>query len=245
VIRRTKQLEIAVAVFAAMVILMFSRPAVDLVRGLRVSSALGKLGPADAKQVPQIVARLEDSNALVREAAASALGRIGLTTKLVTRALLEHLRDPSAPVRSNAAWALGALGPIAEAIPALTQALDDDDQEVRRYAAFGLCCMAPLAGPAVPKLVERLDDPHMGYMAARALGAIGPSANGSIPRLLAALRRDHSLARGEYAAALGKFGTLSSEALPDLRTLANDPDPNINRAASAALARIQPELAVP
>ncbi|MFI5457953.1 MAG: HEAT repeat domain-containing protein [Isosphaerales bacterium] len=105
--------------------------------------------------------------------------------------------------------------------------------------------LAPIAGPAVPKLMQRLDDSQMGYMAARALGAIGPTANRSIPRLIIALRRDHSLARMEFVTALGKFGPEAREAVPDLIALAHDPDPNVKKAAGAALLGIEPEMVMP
>jgi HEAT repeat protein len=123
--------------------------------------------------------------------------------------------------------------------------LDDEDPEVRRYAANAFTLLAPIAAPAVPKLIERLDDSHMGYVAARALGMIGPAAKGSIPRMIVALRRDHSLTRAEFAIALGRFGAEAGEAVPDLRALANDTDVNVQKAAAAALQRIEPELVMP
>jgi HEAT repeat protein len=244
-IRRARPLVIAVAFLAAVVLLLYSRWTFELIRGLRISAALEKVGPAEAAQVPVLIARLRDSNPMIRQAAAGALGRIGPVAAAARPALLGCLGDASSQVRSNAAWALGLIGSATEVIPPLTRALDDEDPEVRRYAAFGLSCLGPIAAPAVPKLIERLDDAHMSYMAARALGGVGPAATHSIPRLILALRRDHSLARMEFAAALGKFGTLARDAIPDLRALAHDPDPNVKRAAGAALLRIQPEWSVP
>jgi HEAT repeat protein len=91
------------------------------------------------------------------------------------------LKESSAQVRISSACALGNLGPAAEVVPALVEALDDAEGEVHRYAAFALMRQGGLAEPAVTKLIDRLNDEHMGYMATTALGEIGPAAKRSIP----------------------------------------------------------------
>ena len=182
---------------------------------------------------------LVDSNPMIRQAAAGALAKMGPAAQAAKPALLRCLQgDPSAPVRSNAACALGWLGKDPELIPPLIKALDDQDKEVRRYAAYALSLLSPTSAPAVPKLIERLEDPHMAYMAARALGAIGAPARPSIPQLIKALRRDNSLARMEFVIALGKFGPEAKQAIPDLLVLANDTDPHVKKVAGDTLPQI-------
>ena len=56
----------------------------------------------------EIVARLDDPSAEVREEAARALGRIG--SREATEALAARLADPSSPIRIEAARALGGIG---------------------------------------------------------------------------------------------------------------------------------------
>ena len=187
--------------------------------------------------------QLGDSNPMIRQAAARALARMGPAAQAAKPALLRCLQgDPSAPVRSNAACALGWLGKDPELIPPLIKALDDQDKEVRRYAAYALSLLSPTSAPAVPKLIERLEDPHMAYMAARALGAIGAPARPSIPQLIKALRRDNSLARMEFVIALGKFGPEAKQAIPDLLVLANDTDPHVKKVASETLPQIDLQM---
>jgi HEAT repeat protein len=201
-------------------------------------AALEKVGFADAAAVPRIMNLLDDSNPMIRMKASQALGQIGPQALAAVPALIRSLKDPSAQVRCNAAWALGCVGSGTQVIPPLIEALDDDDPEVRRYSAFALSLLGPLADDAVPKLIERLEDARMGYMAARALGAIGPGAKRSIPHLVTALRGDCSITRMEYAGALGKFGVDAKQAVPDLLELAQDPDPILQKAAEAALLTI-------
>jgi HEAT repeat protein len=245
-IRKPRPIVVVIAILGAVVVLLFGRSTIELIRGLRGSAALAAVGPADVPLVPRLVAQLGDSNPMIRQAAAEALGRIGTAAASARPALLLCLKsDPFSQVRSSAASSLGWLGPAPEVIAPLVAALEDDDPEVRRYAAHSLSLLAQLAGPAIPKLIDRLDDPHMGYMAARALGAIGPAARRSIPRLISALRRDQSLARMEFASALGRFGASANDAIPVLRSLAHDPDANVKKAAVVAMLRIQPVFWMP
>src|SRR5207302_6340773 len=103
----------------------------------------------------------------------------------------------------------------------------------------------PLAEPAVAKLIELLDDPHMATMAANALGEIGPAARQAIPRLITALRQEHSLARADYASALGKFGNDAKEAIPDILPLIQDPHPDVRKTAETAVRSIDPQALPP
>ncbi|HKS39398.1 MAG TPA: HEAT repeat domain-containing protein, partial [Blastocatellia bacterium] len=54
-------------------------------------------------------------------------------------ALIKALKDQSEHVRIRAAFALGQMGPKAkQAIPALTERLNDETRLVREYAAFAI-----------------------------------------------------------------------------------------------------------
>ena len=176
----------------------------------------------------------------IRGAAARALGQIGPTANEAVPALIQSLKDPNGQVRCEVAWSLGRIGPAAApAMPALVERLDYEDGEVRRYSAYARSLLGPLSVDAIPKLAERLQDEHMGYMAARALGDIGPAASDAIPQIIEALRKDSTLSRMEFAIALGKFGAEAKEAVPDLRSLLQDPDENVQGAAAKALQRIE------
>ena len=81
----------------------------------------------------------------------------------------------------------------------LHQLLNQARDEVRRYAAYALSLCGPKARQAVPALTMALQDKHMAYMAARALGEIGTASRASIPDMAALLaspkeeeRRSHN-----------------------------------------------------
>ena len=62
-------------------------------------------------------------------------------------------------LRSKAVSALERIGPAAEAaVPALNEALQDDDSGVRSKAASALGRIGPAAKAAVPALIEALQD---------------------------------------------------------------------------------------
>jgi HEAT repeats len=107
----------------------------------------------------------------------------------------ELLPARSAPLKPADQWteqetAADALGRIgAPAVPALMQALQSSDSDVRARAADVLGRMGSDARDAVPELIRLLDDPdeRIRRIAARALGRIGPSAGEAVPGLMRSL----------------------------------------------------------
>lgn len=85
--------------------------------------------------VPALMAKVESSDKVQREYVNAALGT--LRVKEAIAPLGRVLGQPQLGRRYVAAWALGEIGEPA-AIPALIQALDDDDIEVRKYATRSL-----------------------------------------------------------------------------------------------------------
>jgi hypothetical protein len=86
-----------------------------------------------------------------------------------------------------AADALGRIGPAG--VPALAQALQSRDPEVRLKATEVLGRMGEDAKDAVPELVRLLDDPDLAVRkaAARTIGRIGPAAKDAVPALMRSL----------------------------------------------------------
>ena len=86
---------------------------------------------------------------------------------------IEELRDEDWIVRADAAAELGRMGEGAkDAVPALIQALQDSDAEVRYNATWAL---GNIGEGAVPALIQALQGPDEGvrWNAAEALGKIG------------------------------------------------------------------------
>lgn len=111
-------------------------------------------------------------------------------------ALIEALNYKDLRYRRDAASKLGSMLPAAreqarDAVPALRETLrmsrrnETIQSTIRTLGHFG-----PLAEPAVPDLVELLQDRDniVRFVAASALGDVGPSARAAIPALTEALR---------------------------------------------------------
>jgi HEAT repeat protein len=74
---------------------------------------------------------------------------------------LEQLHSPNAALRLKAVRILPERkADAAQVIPALIEALQDEDEDVRRGAAFGLGAFGEEATAAVPALQACLRDPH-------------------------------------------------------------------------------------
>ena len=111
--------------------------------------------------------------------------------------LARALRDPDVNMRRNVALALGVLGggwwqfetgpakiPTRAALPALIEALQDRDQDVRAWSAQAIGDIGPEAAAAVPSLIRLLrKDAHSPISAFIALMDIGPAAREALPAL--------------------------------------------------------------
>jgi HEAT repeat protein len=142
-------------------------------------------------------------------------------------ALLKH---DSPTVRQAAALGLATIRRKStaanQAIPALIEALADQDQEVRLYAALALKEMGADASNAVPALAKVVADTGIGpstnslfYLraaAAVALGKIGPAASRALPVLKTALLESNSYLRGQTAVAIWRIDSDVDTALPVL-----------------------------
>ena len=113
------------------------------------AAALGSMGLAARPAVDPLVAALRDDSEWVRRNAADSLGNIGPPSAPATEAaLVEALHDrrkvarwslSDSPFRENAVVALAKMGhPSPAAIPALEQALTDDNEYIRSWAAVAL-----------------------------------------------------------------------------------------------------------
>ncbi len=225
---------------------------------IRAVQAMAKLPPG-----PTVLALgrvlLEDPSPRVREEAALAIRKIKKTIGRVVPALYQALKDPYPNVRYAAALALAREGKLVqlpdadlseeEEVPlvrsgrenmtVLKDGLNDPDARVRQGAAKILARLGPEAKPAVPELIHALQDPAAGVREAAgdALNRIGPEA---VPALVGALTDEKAAVRESAAWTLGSIGAAAQGAVPSLRGLsANDPSPNVARAAEQALKKIQ------
>ena len=192
---------------------------------------LGEIGPEAEDAVPILIKLLQDQDAegFVRANAATALGKIGEGASKAVHTLINALRDQDKYVRRDAAEALEKIGtprtiktvkdryrvviPLGwtgseDEVPALIQALQNENKDVRVNASWTLRQRLKISSKAVPILIKALQDQDewVRYHAAMALGEIGESASKAVPALINALQDQDKYVRKYATGALGKIG---------------------------------------
>jgi HEAT repeat protein len=155
------------------------------------------------------------------------------TTKTLPELILSlKAHDPT--TRKEGALALGCLGSEAkEAIPALTQALRDEEVWVCDAVAWALGQIGP---EAIPSLIQALEDPgaNVRIAAAWGLGHMDSEAENAIPALIQALGDENESVSAAAGWALGQIGPV---AIPSLVQILSDEnqDESLRKAAVLAL----------
>ena len=188
-----------------------------------------------------------DPDANVRAAAFDALRTVGVADVPQLAALLT---DKNVDLRRPAAELISTLPDVpGEAVPALTRALDDENDLIRFAASEGIATAAPkgasagtaekLAGviekvypPTFDPKSLRPDDPQEVYW--RALTKMGKV---SVPPLAGLLVHKNPLVRFLALRALGDIGAAAKEAADGVKKLLTDPAAEVALEAAATLAR--------
>jgi HEAT repeat protein len=214
----------------------------DADAAVRMAAAWGleKLGPEGRPGLPGLVAALrDDADPGVRAAAARSLGALEPAEAPAVPALLDALWDPHEAVRHEAALALSELPLSNDAVPRLERALGSDDPYVTAFAAWRLGNLGMRAAPAVPALLQTLEQPGIYAVTYGALARIGPGAVDAVPALVAELSSPDGHRRWRAAKGLGRIGPGAIGAVPDLiATLDEDPWERVRAHAARALGRI-------
>jgi HEAT repeat protein len=203
----------------------------------RVARALGEIGRAGDEVHSALVGAWILHGDHLKGQASIALCQLGcdapgllpyLTTTLVAN------RD--AALRKMSAEALGWCGKSdAGVVPALAAALNDEDEEVRGLAAFGLRRMKLSQKMAIQVCCQQLkNSPH----AETALRRFGQSA---VPSLIRALGAKDATTREKAAQALSGIGEAAAEASRPLFQALRDGDPGVRLAVAKALWSITKE----
>jgi len=100
-----------------------------------------------------------------------------------------------------------------------------------------------LLWPPLQVFVQALGDEEflVRGAAARALGLMGPEAEGAVPALIQALRDQEVLVRANAASALGEIGPEAKDAVPALIQALEDEDSFVRSQAASGLAGIGPQ----
>jgi HEAT repeat protein len=176
------------------------------------AAALGEIGPAAKPAVAALAELLKDTDSTVRRQAVKAVMKIHPGPQVMVPLCVKLLEDPDPGVRVRvlnaiadagpravpglikalkndkvAYWAclvLREMGPAAkDAVPALTEKLNDPRPEIRREAILALAAMGDVAKPAVGAIAANLARDDSAVAATYALGRIGqipPEADGVI-----------------------------------------------------------------
>jgi HEAT repeat protein len=183
-----------------------------------------------------LIERLASPDESVRVDAAYQLARRG---EVVVPDLLAALEDDRPLVRDWTIRTLGEMGREAEpAMPRISQALDDVDDDVRASAVIVLGNLR--FDSVLPALIVKAKDPSP-RVRALAVGTLGMHRNPeTLPALGAAMRDLDEDVRVCALGALASFGGASSALLPDILAALDDGSPRVRAAAAGALGAMGP-----
>ena len=183
-----------------------------------------------------------DEQGEVRHAATTGIGGANKEVASASMALQDAPRyDPA--VRRAANRALATIDDYnSVTVPALLDALKDDDIEVRRAAAQALGEMGTQAGATAPALVNAVksEPAEVRAQAALALGRVKGEPATTVPTLAEALDHPDPAVRYYAARALGLLGSDASPAVAKLQAALEQPDAAMRYQATRALMEINP-----
>ena len=233
-----------------------------LIKGLndpemKLACVIGLNGAAqDSPEVIPIYQKLlldPDSN--IRSWTVLALGAMKVEQETAIKLLVDTLQDENENVRSSAAASLGQIGPAAaSAVPQLERLLEMEEQHPDNPRSEIACWkilealekMGPAARAAVPMLTNHINsaNPMLSAYSARALWAIEPHNALSIPCFMEKLTPggDNSQSSAQYWSliALARIGPEARAALPLVRNLLGQENPQNQMAAVVAAWKLDP-----
>lgn len=174
---------------------------------LRMSAILRLVNNLNAKEaMPEIVKRLEDDNATVREVAVKALGKLGVRKAISD--IIRKLEDVDASVRRAAICALAELDSRG-AIPEIIKRLEDNHWWVRVKAVKLLGELD--VKEAIPEIIKKLEDndDSVRYSALELLGKF--EAKEATAEVKKRLKDEKEYIRKEAREVLEKWGVEADE----------------------------------
>ena len=217
----------------------------------RAARELGQQGPEAALVIRQLTRALSDEDDQVWFLATSAIADIGPKAKHAIPRLVKELSGGDvrySETRSrHTAYALGQIGPAA--IPALTKALADDNEQRRWGAIHALGLIGPAAESSVPVILTMLDDDaeivrreaietasHFPEITIEQTGALLQSSSPLVRQGAAEILRKLAAHEGAQKQGLHVRSALLAE---------SDPDTQATLVHSAATLGVDPEFLAP
>jgi len=192
------------------------------------------------KALPGLKTSLADDEVRVRLAALYILETLDDAAAPAVAEVAKAVKDKNGFVRWGAARVLNNMAPQMpdKAVPALAEALSDDNKTVRLTAVAALQRYGPKATAAVKSLGKASGDPEprMRIGVINALALIGVKARPESGALVQALKTDKTPeVRAAAAKALGRLERFDAEAVKALRAALRDADAAVRQAASDTL----------
>jgi HEAT repeat protein len=139
------------------------------------------------RAVPALIEFLVHDSDFIRTLAKHALYRIGGRGGGLISTMVNALSDPREPVRLAVLEILSDFGSLSkDTIPTLIHLLEDPNEEIGEYASR---ILGDIGWEAVPPLIDAFcrGDDKVRYLAASALGGIGPAAESAVLPLASSL----------------------------------------------------------
>ncbi len=202
---------------------------------------LAKMGKSAHSALPALTDKLSSSDANTVLWARFAIAIITQNIKSEMPFFIAALADKKRLFPGMASAALTGLGDHGmEALPELIKELSDEHPDNRWSAAHAIAAIGSPAQSAVPALGKLLHDPDekVRWYAAHALSEISPESDLIVPELIYGLNDIDDDVRVYCIIALGRMEKLAVSALPDLKAVLGDENPNIVHQAKISIAKI-------
>jgi HEAT repeat protein len=218
----------------------------------RAIDTLGRMKGRAKPALDRLIATLKQPDAPLLSIA-DAVGRIGPEAKHLDELFdaVERIRPESTNERERAAAKFGAaIAAVGETgVDRVIRALDDRREMARNTAMHALWNLGPQAAPAVPAIVEKLNEGN--DFAPHVLGAIGPKAEEAIPHLIRRLGHDEwarprsGFTIMHHSACAQALTAIGPAALPALLEGLKQDDDLVQAGCLAALEELDREAMVP
>ena len=214
------------------------------VQGIDALRRILRVKPNSPHVVEALIRALGDSVDAVRMSAGVALTTEGVRAEGAVPALHNALHDSAhATVRWQSAVILGHLAPSAgqASVPVLTEALSDEEPQVRAAAAEALGKIGRASATALPQLFLQVRDPDA-TVRVKAVEALPNIARDTsiVDALVVAVSDSAPEVRRAAAAALGALGVSTSKSIAALAGALKDSSAPVRAAAALSLAEIGP-----
>jgi HEAT repeat protein len=210
-------------------------------------SGLSQAGPAARCLLPEITRLLSSEDEQLPLMAAYAICKIAGLTPEARAAQERILVEGGTEQRRTVCQTLGELRSAARpAIPALCEALLDEDDDIRQQVVLALGQIGPDTRVALPALIETLTDPasEIRRLVAETLGTMGRAARPGVPALRTACQDRDPAVRLASAVALARISGQKEEAIAVLECMPPSAPGSVRVQAALVLSELAPRGSV-